>query len=780
MARTQAQREVAIITPLGGDVLLLRRMTATEHMGRLFAYEVELLSEDANIAFGDILGKNATVRVLGMAAEPRYFNGYVSRFVQVGVLGSLTQYSATLVPWLWFLTRTSDCRIFQNMKVPDIIAQVFGDFGFSDFERRLNKEYRIWEYCVQYRESAFDFISRLMEQEGIYYYFRAENGKHTLVLSDADSSHDPYPEYDSIRYHHQGDVVTDYEYISDWSFEQAVQSGACVLSDFDFKNPKTSLKSRAEISRSHDSSGFEVYDYPGEYTTPNEGEACSRLRIEQLHSNFEVATGQGNARGIATGFKFELTDHPRTDQCREYLVTSTSYEVESDEYDSSGRALGTGPNYKVQFTAVEAQTPFRSASVTSKPTIPGPQTAMVVGSAGEEIDVDEYGRVKVQFHWDRYGEADDNSSCWVRVAQVWAGKKWGAMYIPRIGQEVVVEFLEGDPDRPLITGRVYNGVTMPPYELPANKTISTLKSNSSKGGEGFNEVRFEDKKGEEQMFVHAEKNQDIRVKNDCFEWIGKNRHLIVKTDQFEHVKNNRHEMVDADHMEEIGKDRHLNIKGKEAKAVTGSHSFTVSGDVIEVFKANHSEQTTQNYYLKAMGVVIEATTGITLKCGGNSVVIDTMGVTVKGSIATIEGSMVKINSGPGSPAASGSAGSVVTPAAPTEAEEADKADPGEVAEIKAEQRQTKSGKYGAVPVKPFKPPTEEQAEEQKTSWIEIEMVDENDAPVTGEEYKVTLPDGETVAEGTLDDKGFARIDGIDPGNCKITFPNLDQEAWELA
>jgi type VI secretion system secreted protein VgrG len=268
---------------------------------------------------------------------------------------------------------------------------------------------------------------------------------------------------------------------------------------------------------------------------------------------------------------------------------------------------------------------------------------MVVGPSGEEIYTDEYGRVKVQFHWDREGKADDNSSCWIRVAQVWAGKNWGAMYIPRIGQEVIVEFLEGDPDRPIITGRVYNDKAMPPYELPSEKTKSTIKSNSSKGGGGFNEIRFEDKKGDEQIFIHAEKNLDVRVKNDRFETVVNNRHLHVEKDKFEHIDNNRSETVDADHKEEIGKDRHLSVKGKEAKEITGSMSLTVKGDVIEVFKANHSEQTTSDYYLKAKNVVIEGLQNITLSVGGSYIAIEPAGIEIKTSgQLKIEGTTVDV------------------------------------------------------------------------------------------------------------------------------------------
>jgi len=628
MARTQETREVAIETPLGPDVLLLRSMDGREEMGRLFSYELELLSEDGQIEFNDLLGRNVTVRVETTARETRYFNGFIVRFMQVGTLGRLVRYRAVMVPWAWFLTRTSDCRIFQNMTVPDIIEQVFRAHGFSDFKRNLSGSYRTWEYCVQYRESGFSFISRLMEQEGIYFFFEHTNGKHELVLADEASSHEAAPGYETIPFVEQGDAVADQEYIHAWVNERAVCTGAYALNDFDFTAPAKSLLAEAAIERAHQGPPLEWFDYPGEYTDFADAETYARLRIEELQASHELAEGKSNARGIAPGCTFKLADFPRADQCREYLVVAATWHVESDAYDGSGQATGRGPLFECGFTAMGAEEAFRTARITPKPMIRGPQTAMVVGPAGEEVHTDEYGRVKVQFHWDRYGIADENSSCWIRVAQVWAGKKWGGMYIPRVGQEVIVEFLEGDPDRPIITGRVYNGGAMPPYDLPANKTMSTLKSNSSKGGEGFNEIRFEDKKGSEQLFINAQRNEEIQVGNDCFENIGNNRHLVVKTDQFEHVEHNRSEIVDADHTEKIGKDRHLIVKGKEAKKVDGSHSFTVTGDVIEAFKKNHNETVTKDYYLKADNIVIEGLTNITINVGNSYIAIDKSGIKI--------------------------------------------------------------------------------------------------------------------------------------------------------
>jgi type VI secretion system secreted protein VgrG len=762
MAKTQQHRQVAIETPLGKDVLLLVDMSGREELGRPFEFHLDLASENPQIKFSDIVGQNVTVQLELADGSARYFNGFISRFTQVSSGGDGARYSAIMVPWLWFLTRTADCRIFQEMTVPDIIKQVFRDAGFSDFEDALTGTYRTWEYCVQYRETAFNFVSRLMEQEGIYYFFRHENGRHVLVLADSPGTHQPCPGYESISCQFSGAPVSEQEYIAEWVVETRIQPGSFSLNAFDFKNTKKDLHARASIPREHKAADFDVYDYSADYTEAGDGESYARRRIEELHSQYEVVTATSNARGLYTGGTFTLADHPRTDQNHEWLITGASYTITQSEF-SSGDG-GQECVYSCSLTAIGSTEPFRPARTTPRPTIPGPQTAIVVGPSGEEIHVDEFGRVKVQFHWDRYGKADENSSCWVRVGQTWAGKQWGAIYTPRIGQEVIIEFLEGDPDHPIITGRVYNGQAKPPYDLPANKTMSTLKSNSTTGGAGFNEIRFEDKKGEEQVFIHAEKNQDIRVKNDCYEWIGNDRHLVVKKDQIEHVENNRHETVDMDHIEKIGKDRHLDVTGKQAVKIGQSLSLTVTGDVIDAFKANHVENVTQNRYIKAMGIKLEGATGIELKCGGSSIVLTPAAIFITG------GPLVNVNSGSGPPV-SPPAAQAVSPTSPKNAEDADSADPGEVDEIKAEQTKTKSGKYGSTPVKPYKPDPE------KKSWVEIKLVDKEGKGLAGERYRVELPDG-SVVEGSLDDKGEARVEGIDPGQCKVTFPDRDGKAWK--
>jgi len=631
MALSQDTRLLGIATPLADNVLALRSFSIQEPLGRLFQIDAELTSEDGGIDLDKVVGHNVTLRLNVGQNQDRYFNGFVSRMMQVANKGRYSHYRATVVPWLWFLTRTADCRIFQAKSAPDIIEAVFKGHGFNDYKLSLSGTYVTRDYCVQYRETDFNFVSRLMEQEGIYYFFKHESGKHTLVLADSISAHSPYSGYEEITFHEVETGVPGSEVITDWTIEKEAQPVACALNDFDFTKPKTSLLANANVSRAYGAAQFEVYDYPGEYVDVSEGDRLSGVRLDELQTQYLTLHAQASSRGLVTGCTFTLKNHPNSNQNGDYLITEVSLQADAGEF---GTGQHEGEFFSCSFVAVPKAQQFRSARLTPKPVVQGPQTAIVVGPSGEEIYTDDYGRVKLQFPWDRYGAADENSSCWVRVSQLWAGKKWGAMYIPRIGHEVIVEFLEGDPDRPIITGRVYNAVAMPPYGLPAEMTKSTVKSNSSKGGNGFNEIRFEDKKGSEQVFIHGEKNLDVRIKNDSFENVGNNRHLVVTQDRFEHIQNNRNETVDNDHKEKIGNDRNLNVGGKEAKAVTGSLSLTVTGDVIEVFKGNHSEQVTSNYYLKADNIVIEGMTNVTIKVAQSYIAIDSTGISI-GTSGTI-------------------------------------------------------------------------------------------------------------------------------------------------
>jgi len=645
MPVTQSNRNLVIETSLGKDKVLIKSASISESLGRLFKIEVEIDSEDANIAFDKVVGTNATIGLNLQDGKSRYFNGLVSRFVLTRVDQGFAHYRMTLVPWLWFLTRTSDCRIFQKKTVPDIIKQVFRDAGFTDFRESLSGNYGPWDYCVQYRETDFNFVSRLMEHEGIYYFFEHTNGKHTLVLADAPAAHKPKAGTEKLGFFPHPDGVRPGTYIHDFVIEQEVQPGAYVLNDFNFEKPRTSLQGRSEKAKSHAQSKFEIYDYPGEYEEASHGKDYTQIRIEELHAQQETARGQSNDRFIAVGSTFTLSEYPRKDWNKKYVITSTSLHLTGDEYGAG--AQSGGDFYSCSFTAIAADVNFRAPRITPKPLIQGPQTAIVTGPAGEEIHTDKYGRIKVLFHWDRYGKADENSSCWLRVSQAgWAGKNWGAMSIPRVGQEVIVEFLEGDPDLPIVTGRVYNANAMPPYGLPDHKTRTTIKTNSSKGGQGFNEFRFEDKKGQEQVFIHAERNKDVRVKKDSLEYVGNDCHVIVK----------------KDHYASITGDKHLTIGGEQNEKIGETLSINAGQNIMEKAAMNIGAEAGQEIHLKAgMNIVIEAGMSITLKAGGGFIVVGPAGV-------TISGTPVLINSG-----GSAGSGSGISPTPPKPAKEADKA-----------------------------------------------------------------------------------------------------------
>ncbi len=593
---TQANYPFVVKTPLGDDKLLFYSMSATEQLGRLFEYDLQCLSNESDIQLDEILGGNVTVQSHGHDGQPRFFNGYVSRFSQAGMHGDYFVYQAILRPWFWFLTRTSDCRIFQEKTVPDIVKEVFRDHGFSDFEELLSNTYRQWNYCVQYRETDFNFISRLLEQEGIYYYFKHEDGKHTMVLSDSISAHETVSGYEEVPYYPPEETDRrERDYISSWALTREIQPGIYALNDFDFEKPKASLQVKSTIKRQHEQASFEVYDYPGEYHETGDGENYARSRIEELQAQHEMVQGSGNVSGLTTGCLFKLINYGREDQNREYLIVSTNYNLGPQEYESQNS--GADAYFSCSFRAIDSQQPFRATRATPKPIVQGPQTAIVVGKSGEEIWTDEYGRVKVQFHWDRYGKSDENSSCWVRVAQIWAGKSWGGMYIPRIGQEVIIEFLEGDPDRPIITGRVYNQNNMPPYGLPADKTKSTIKSNSSKGGGGSNEFRFEDLKGSEEVYLHGQKDWTIAIENDKNQTVGNNETLSVgnnrdKTvgnDQSEGIGNNKTIQVGSNHTETIGSNKTIQVGSNHSEQIGSNMTITVGANLTETVAVNSAE-----------------------------------------------------------------------------------------------------------------------------------------------------------------------------------------------
>jgi len=577
MSETQADRRVALKTPLGDDVLLLQSLQGVEELGRLFSFSLELVSSDAQIDFNEIIGQNVTVRLDADDSSERFFNGYVSRFIQNETTGDFASYQATVVPWFWFLTRVSDCRIFQEKTVPDIIKEVFDSRGFDQFELRLSRSFVTREYCVQYRETDFNFVSRLMEQEGIYYYFVHEDGQHTMVLVDAPSAHDSCPGAADVTYY-PWNLGSDFHGIRNWVKQAQVDTGMFAHTDYNFKTPGANLLADKADPKEHDHADYEIFDYPGEYENRGDGQDYSEVRLQELQARQQSYSGVGDIRKLYPGHTFTLDGYFREEDNQKYLVTSIQHTIHSNEFEAVRASRARF--YQANVTSIPANVPFRTERITRRPIVSGPQSALVTGPSGEEIHTDEFGRIKVHFYWDRHDDRDDKSSCWMRVSQAWAGKNWGFIAIPRIGHEVIVEFLEGDPDRPIVTGSVYNGENGVPYDLPANKTQTGLKSRSSKGGstDNFNEIRFEDKIGEEQVYVHAEKNQDNIVENDETTSVGHDRTENVGNDETITIGNDRTEKVGNNETISIGNDRAEDVGNNETIAIAVDRTETVGSN----------------------------------------------------------------------------------------------------------------------------------------------------------------------------------------------------------
>lgn len=577
------KRNFSLKTPLGEDELIVESFSGKDEISRLFTYTLELESLNPNINYDDIVSKNVTLSILLPDQSKRFINGHVNRFVQSTESGDMSTYQMEMVPWLWFLTQTTDLRIFQEKSVPDIIKQIFDDAGFSGkYTDSLSGSYDPREYCVQYRETDFNFVSRLMEEEGIFYFFKHEDGDHKLILGDASSAHSPIEPAGDLEFFLGGEETTPRPAVTQISCEQSIRPTAVSYKDFDFKKPSTDLTVKEEKNSKH-----EIYDYPGNYRVRAAGEHLAKVRLEEENTTRKLFYGSTTDRRLAPGFTAKLIDHPRDDFNATYLITMVH---------QSGNQTEEDVTYECNFELIPEDTPFRASKITEKPVVTGLQTAIVTGPSGEEIWLDKYGRIKVQFHWDREGKKDEKSSCWIRVAQNWAGKNWGIVFHPRIGQEVIVHFEEGDIDRPLVTGRIYNEELMPPYELPLNSTQSTIKSRSSKGGEpdNFNEIRFEDKKGEEHFLIHAEKDHQKEVENDETHSVGHDRSKTIGNDETTDVGNNRAENVGNDESITIGNNRTENVGKDETISIGANRTESVGKNETISIGANRSENVTKN------------------------------------------------------------------------------------------------------------------------------------------------------------------------------------------
>jgi len=588
---TQKNRRIAISTPLGEDRLLLHSISGTEAVSRLFQYNLELLSEDDAIDFAAIVGKQVNVRILLADATERHFNGILCRFSQGARDGVLTSYHAEMVPWLWFLTRTADCRIFQNKSVPEIIQQIFKDLGFQEYAMRLYGGFAPRDYCVQYRETDFNFVSRLMEECGIFYFFEHTQSGHKMIIANDPAAIKACPGQPKARYEMGAGGWQEDDVITNWRLEQSFRPGSWAQTDYNFETPSTSLLVSVDGPNA-----LEIYDYPGDYRTRSDGDQVTKIRLEEDTAPGLVGVGQSTCRALTTGYKFELEEHYRANVNAEYLVTQIRHRASQGGDYGTGTLAGNDESfsYQNQFTCIPASVTFRPERATPRPTVRGCQTAMVVGPAGEEIHTDQYGRVKVQFHWDREGKRDENSSCWVRVSQPWAGQGWGGIAIPRIGQEVVIDFLEGDPDRPLIVGRVYNAESMPPYGLPAGAVISGMKSNSTKGGGGYNEIVMDDTKGNELVRVHAQYDKDkvvehderVHVKHDRTETVDNDEKITIGHDRTEKVVNHENITIGVNRTEKVGSNESITIGANRTEKVGADEKIDIGSNRTETVGSN--------------------------------------------------------------------------------------------------------------------------------------------------------------------------------------------------
>lgn len=705
MALTQKNRLLNLTTVLGPDVLLLSSFSGTEEMSQLFSYQLEMISDNSTIEPKQLVGTPIGWSILMADGTRRHWHGYVSQLTRgdVGESGR-RNYRVEVVPWLWFLTQTSDCKIFQETTVPEIIDEVLGEFDIAKYKVDFQLEHKNWEYCVQYRETDFNFLSRLMEQEGITYFFKHSENEHELVITDHKDAYYDLPESSVDLPASTSDVAVD-DHLTSWERQFRYCSGKYTQRDYNFKTPSNDLTSESKtIVDLPAIEKYELYDYPGEYTESPEGSNETKLRMEEEESQYELIQASSSCKSFQAGGRFQVGRHIDSSEEGAEVVIAKIHHAGSE---TMGYETGAsyGFDYRNSFTCIPSSSVFRPARKTPKPIVNGIQTAVVTGPPGEEIFCDEYGRVKVQFHWDRIGQFDDKSSCWIRTAHYVAGAQWGFVALPRIGQEVVVNFLEGDPDRPLIVAGVYNAEQMPHYSLPDEKTKTYIKTNSSKGGEGFNELMFEDLQGEERLFLHAQKNMDTRVLNDSKSRIFGNRHQIigwekdgdkggdqrervyedkhlnVKRHQVEHIEGdyqmmvgngeadsggNLHLVMEKNKLESIGGDKNLSVTGNHAESIGGDVGTSVGGNCHIKAGGNIAQEAgaAGEIHIKAgMKVIIEAGAEVTLKGPGGFIDINAVGV-------FIQGNMVMINSG----GAAGS-GSGCSPASPDEPEQAAPAEP---------------------------------------------------------------------------------------------------------
>ena len=649
----QGERLGRLTTVLGEDVLVLLRFDGSDHLNELFDYRVEALASRADIDFDELIGTHATVQIEGREGI-RQFDGIVTQTRWAGTGENGHRYDLTLRPWFWLASRRRNQRIFHNKTVVEILQELLSDYaplGDPALELKLSEDYPKLEYTVQYRESDLDFARRQMERFGISFHFRHQPGSHTLVLTDDVLAHDsigarPYKSYDG---HHQSEG----EHFWEWAPERNLTTGAIRLTDYNFKTPTASMETDKTGDAAHAQGKIESFDYPGDYLTQDIGKIVSGLRTRQERGADRRNRAVGDTLSLAAGKVVQLAGDPVPGTGERYLCLSGNYHFISEAYGSGG-ADSDGYSFTGSFILMPDTAPMAPPRRTTVPVVQGPQTAVVVGEG--EIDCDEFGRILVRFHWDLEGA----HSMRCRVSQNWAGQGWGGMVIPRIGMEVVVEFLEGDPDKPLVTGCVYNGRNQVPYPLPANKTVSTFKSDTHEGG-GYNEFRFEDQAGREEVFMHAQKDHNTIIENDESHSIGHDRSKTVGNDQSESIGNDKTISVGHDHRETIGNDMFYDVGQSQQENYGKDHIHRVGNIHKQSIFADHLYETGRNFEGEVFGRfsldVGESITNNTrrhtlmafekmqIKGPGGKLTIDASGITLEAANIRLKGNVTMGGSG---------------------------------------------------------------------------------------------------------------------------------------
>ncbi len=641
----QENRKLKLKGPLDPKKMILVRAEVVEGLSMLTETDIQFVSPDHDLKLDDVVGQKMSLEVEDEEEAARHWHGHCISCAYEGKFGSQALFRAEVRPWFWFLTLHTDCRIFQEKSALDVIKEVFGDRGFSDFQDKTSGTFLAREFLVQYRETDYEFVCRLMEEEGMYFFFTHDNSKETLVIADGSGSHSALKNAANIDFHfREKDFKRDADHIYEWKSSERVNTGKVTLTEYDFTKPTTDLKAVTSIAKGiHSHKEIEVYDYPGIHVTADDGKTRTRVRAEAFAAAYKRTWGKCNVRTMAAGGTFTLKEHPRSDLNKEYLVISAKHklqiETDEDKENVTGNQDGSDDSqnnpdsdkkdsYESEFSVQLKAEPYRAPLTTAKPIIPGLQTAEVTGPSGEEIYTDKYGRIKVQFHWDRVGEKDENTTCFIRVSQSMSGQSWGAFQIPRIGQEVVVQFEEGNPDRPIVTGMLYHETKKHPFEFPTNMTQHGMKSNSTKGGGGFHELVFEDKKDEEFVRFQSEKDYMAIIKNNAEISIG-----FEKTDPGDLTQK-----IYANKTEEIETGDHtFTIKaGSEINTIETDRTSTINNDETVTIANNKTDDIGTDYKINVgSNLEIEAGTSIKLTVGSSVIEITSDEISITSSAISL-------------------------------------------------------------------------------------------------------------------------------------------------